>query len=429
MSKSYLPDVRNQYETLPYPERNPEDERKHLLQTIEDRLELINHYCFGGKKDFNGRFRCLVAGAGTGDAAIHLAEQLKHTGNEIVYLDISTASMEVAKERARIRGLKNITWINDSILKLPELSLGEFDYINCSGVLHHLENRVEGLRSLCSVLNNDGVIAIMVYGKVARAPVYQLQDLFRMVNTNIYDMQQKLDIAKKFLQSLPGTNAFKRLDEMLKSNKQMVRMYGDAEVYDLFLHSQDNPFSIGEIYDWLDVCDLKLVTFPSPIGIKYRFLPESYLQDNEVLEIVSALPICTQQSIAELVWGNMITHTFYAKKTEMQPASVDDLDNVPFLFIAQLDVRGLAKHMEERRGATVKINHPMRTLEIRSGRYLPIMLRYLDGKRSIREIIERVINAPGHQGTRPSETNLLGEFREFYDTMNSVDWMLLRHEP
>ena len=279
MSRPYLPEVRNQYEALPYPERNPEDERGRLLQTIEDRLELINHYCFNGMHDFTSRFRCLVAGAGTGDAVIHLAEQLKHTANEIVYLDMSTASMEVAKERARIRGLGNITWINDSILNIPEMNLGTFDYINCSGVLHHLEDRTEGLQTLASVLDEEGAMSIMVYGRHARSPVYQMQELMRLVNDGIDDVQQKVDNTKKVLDCLPDTNMYMRLDSMLNASTSdmKVRIYGDAEVYDLFLHSQDNPFSIPEIYQWLDSCNLNLLAFPSPPGVKYKFEPGSFI--------------------------------------------------------------------------------------------------------------------------------------------------------
>ena len=105
----YLQEVRNQYENYPYPYRNPEDEKVRLIYTQDAFLEKINHYCFQGKQSFNN-FRALVAGGGTGSAAIFLAEQLRHKKNaEIVYIDISKQSMDVARERAAIRGLDNIT--------------------------------------------------------------------------------------------------------------------------------------------------------------------------------------------------------------------------------------------------------------------------------------------------------------------------------
>ena len=43
-----LQSVRTQYETLPYPPRDPQDESKRLITTWLDSLFMINHYCFGG---------------------------------------------------------------------------------------------------------------------------------------------------------------------------------------------------------------------------------------------------------------------------------------------------------------------------------------------------------------------------------------------
>jgi ubiquinone/menaquinone biosynthesis C-methylase UbiE len=92
-----------------------------VLTWLED-LPMINHYCFAGKQSFQNGFRALVAGGGTGDATIFLAEQLRHTDAQVVHLDMSTASIALAKERAQIRGLTNITWVHDSLLNLPALA-------------------------------------------------------------------------------------------------------------------------------------------------------------------------------------------------------------------------------------------------------------------------------------------------------------------
>ena len=90
--------------------------------------------------------------------------------------------MNIAKQRAQIRGLNNIKWHLESILNIPKMNLGLFDYINCSGVLHHLESPDEGLKSINSVLKEDGVMGLMVYGQYGRTGVYQIQELARLVN-------------------------------------------------------------------------------------------------------------------------------------------------------------------------------------------------------------------------------------------------------
>jgi hypothetical protein len=78
-NKSYTEYIRTlgeQYEGNPYPERDPENEKRRLLPTMGDMLCHINHYCFNGSRDFTSNFRVLVAGGGTGDALIFLADSL-----------------------------------------------------------------------------------------------------------------------------------------------------------------------------------------------------------------------------------------------------------------------------------------------------------------------------------------------------------------
>ena len=191
MPDNYLPEVRNQYEALPYPPCNPEDDRKRLVLTWLEDLPMINHYCFAGKQSFQHGFRALVAGGGTGDATIFLAEQLRATNAAIVHLDMSEASLLLAQERARIRGLTNITWVHDSLLNLPTLGLAPFDYINCSGVLHHLADPDLGFKALRSVLKDDGAIGLMVYATTGRTGVYQMQALMRLVNAGQSDERRK----------------------------------------------------------------------------------------------------------------------------------------------------------------------------------------------------------------------------------------------
>ena len=47
--------VRAQYEALPYPARNPADEKQRLLRTWLDDLPMVNHHCFAGRNSFTVR--------------------------------------------------------------------------------------------------------------------------------------------------------------------------------------------------------------------------------------------------------------------------------------------------------------------------------------------------------------------------------------
>ena len=133
--------VRAQYEAYPYPARDPQDERRRLVTGSPSHLLEIEHSLFAGRIDRTRPFRALVAGGGTGDGAIMLAQQLADRGiaGEVVHLDLSTASRRVAEARAAVRGLANLRFVTGSLLDAA--TLGRFDYIDCCGVLHHLEGR------------------------------------------------------------------------------------------------------------------------------------------------------------------------------------------------------------------------------------------------------------------------------------------------
>jgi methylase of polypeptide subunit release factors len=75
----------------------------------------IDHYLFAGRRDWTKPFRALVAGGGTGDALIQLAQVLASAGRkaEITYLDLSTAARRIAEARAAARGLTTSNSIPD----------------------------------------------------------------------------------------------------------------------------------------------------------------------------------------------------------------------------------------------------------------------------------------------------------------------------
>ena len=94
--------LRQQYETFPYPLRDPQEEKTRLLEGHPSHLLEVDHYIFGGRRDFRQPLRVLVAGGGTGDAVMMLGQHLADRGcpAELVYLDLSTASRAIAEARA-----------------------------------------------------------------------------------------------------------------------------------------------------------------------------------------------------------------------------------------------------------------------------------------------------------------------------------------
>ncbi len=412
--------VRKQYEGFPYPPREPADERAALIRTYLDHLSLINHYCFKGRQDFRRGFRVLVAGGGTGDAAVYLGEQLKDTDAEIVYVDLSEASMDVARRRAAVRGLENVTWVHGSLLDLPGMDLPPFDYINCVGVLHHLADPRAGLRALRAVLKDDGAMGLMLYARYGRAGVYQMQELMRIINRDEPDDQAKVDNTKAVLGALPETNWFKKGEYLVLDHKDS----GDPGIYDLFLHSTDRAYSIPELYELLESAGLNLVTF------KFReraiYTPGVAYQDKGLLEILERLGERDRQAVLELVCGAVIKHSFFASPLPHTVAQPDDPQNVPLFHLLGELGRRLHRDLAGNPGhehMTVNLPQDIR-VEIDIGRLTALLLKHIDGKAPLGEIAERIGR---EHPDAPSPAEVIAEFEPLYRKLTLWDLLLLRH--
>ena len=423
LKSNYLPAVREQYEYYPYPNRNPDDEKKRLLGTILEPLSKINHYCFKGKRDLNSSFRALVAGGGTGDGTIFLAEQLRDTDTEIVHLDISSASIEVAKKRALVRGLENIHWVTGSLMDLPQMGLGKFDYINCSGVLHHLENPTEGLNALKSVLNPDGAIGIMVYGKYGRTGVYQMQELMRLINGNESDMRVQLESTKAILDALPQTNWFK-YGEFLFSH---VKNRNEIEIFDVFLHAKDRPYTVLDIYEWINNCGLNLIDF---VENKVLYEPKTFITNTALLQKIKEMPEKKQQAIAEIIVGTLKKHTFYVSFNTNTVATLEDPDIIPFFhFCENVSAKQLYDlAIDKKQGETISVKHPSKgiaTLAI--GKYTKPLLKHLNGYNPLNKIFELVKKEKEFKHEVPLDKEIFEDFKSIYHLFNLMDLMVLRH--
>lgn len=327
LSSKDLSEVQEHYLDYPYPYRNPEDEKNRLLYVQGEYLGELNYWLFKGKENFQNNFRILIAGGGTGDGTIYIAMQLMNYNAEIIYLDFSKNSMEIAKKRAEIRGLKNITFINDSIFNIPKLNLGKFDFIQCSGVLHHLSSPDEGLKILTDSLKDNGGMNLMLYAKYGRTGVYQIQDLMKMINADVTSRTEEVANGNIIVNALPETNWYMRGKELLADHV----MFGDVGLYDMFLHKQDRSYSIPELFEFINKAGLHFVNF-SEVSTRMKLKIENFIKDPGLLNKISQMDKVKQLAISEIIIGSIIKHQFYVTKNKDSVASIEDLDNMPYFY-------------------------------------------------------------------------------------------------
>ena len=392
-----LKQVKEHYEDYPYPLRNPEDEHKRLIQILGDYLGEINHWLFKGKKDFKAGFRALVAGGGTGDSTIFLAEQLKNYKNtEVVYLDFSKASMDIAKQRAKARGLENIKWVHDSILNLPKLKLGKFDFISCTGVLHHLDSPPAGLKILQETLTEDGGMSLMVYAAIGRTAVYHIQSIMRMLNKGITERKEEVKNCWQIMNNLPQTNWFARAAELLQDHKN----FGDIGLYDLFLHKQDRAYTIPQLYEFVKDAGLNFVEFNYP-NDKIKLNIERYISDPELLARAKKLSKIEQQAICELMTGDIIKHSFFVSNNKDSIVDFDDLGNVPYFYRLKLstpeDIFNFLEANPQHTSISMDCPHGVKiTLPVTE--HAKLIFKYMIGnKNSLKEIFSLIEKEVGHK--------------------------------
>jgi len=308
-----------QYEALPYPPRDPRDEAKRLIVGSPGHLREIDYWIFGARRPATRPLHALIAGGGTGDATIMLAQQLAAADRpgSVMWLDRSGASLRLAQARAATRGLTNIAWEQRSLLDLPGSGLGPFDYVDCCGVLHHLPDPEAGLQALLSVLAPGGGLGLMVYAPHGRTGVYMVQDALRMLAPPDQPIGPRLDTARRVLRHLPETAWF-RMNQHLQDHI----IGGDAGVYDLLLNPRDRAYSVPEFAALLAGVGLEIVCWVEPV----RYDPLLLLPDPKLRSRAEALEPLARAALAEALAGNMSIHVVYCVRSGQSPERADPMD-------------------------------------------------------------------------------------------------------
>ena len=429
--------VAAQYEALPYPPRDPAEEDSRLIGTWLDDLDLLNHHCFRGAREFDANFRVLIAGGGTGDGTIFVAEQLRErgiVGARVVHLDLSAAAIDIARARAKRRGLEGIEFIQGNLLDLPTMNLGEFDFINCVGVLHHLPDPEVGLARLLPSLAPDGAMAVLLYGKIGRIGIYQVQEILRHLPVAA-SYAERVDQAKRLLAKLPRTNWLARSAELHPD----LHQGSDAALYDLLLHSQDRAYDVEEIYRWFtDQHDLHIYFSDVHRG-RLPYLPSTWLYDLPELVAISSKPEREQESLAELVGGDLILHVFFATRGSDACAPYGDLNYVPFFLRESYPASGpsLASVMDGHQGKPFLLTHSQSGLrrEMNPTPAVRQIFLGIDENRTWLEIFDLVrkhrdLRLTARVGLEPDEIDrrLFAEFSPWYEALNSIERLLLRRK-
>ena len=225
--------VSNEYNLNPFPH----------YKNLETKQSLLNN---GNKNNFSKELKkfiglnktVLEAGAGTCQLSNYLSIS---TNNKIFALDPTIESLKLGKAFADKNEIKNNSFVQGDILEIDQVfNENQFDFVYCSGVLHHTKDPYMGFVNLCKVLKKDGLIIIGLYNKFGRLRTIIRQFIYKRIS-------KKVAI---FLD--PMARKMKKSGEINKLN---------AWIKDQYEHPVESWHSYDEILNWFAQNNIEFLNF------------------------------------------------------------------------------------------------------------------------------------------------------------------------
>ena len=274
-----------------------------------------------GQKPKNQAIRILDAGCGTGvgtDYLVHLNPEA-----HITAIDLSSGALEVAQERCQRSGADRVTFHHLSIYDVGQLE-GEFDLINCVGVLHHLPDPIRGIKALASKLAPGGLFHIFVYAELGRWEIQLMQKAIGLLQQNSSldrptgeTYQEGVKIGRQIFAALPENN------RILKREKERWAMenHRDASFADMYVHPQEIDYNIDTLFEFIDASGLEFLGFSN---VDYWNLERLLGKEPELMERAKQLSDRQRYRLIELLDPEVTHYEFFLTRP---PLAIADWSN------------------------------------------------------------------------------------------------------
>jgi len=243
--------------------------------------------------------RILDAGCGTGVGT----EYLVHLNPlaQVTAIDLSAGALAVAKERCQRSGADRVEFHHLSIYDVAQVS-GEFDLINCVGVLHHMPDPIRGIQALANKLKPGGIFHIFVYAALGRWEIQLMQEAIALLQGDRRgDYRDGVQIGRKIFAALPPDN---RLVQREKERWSLENQR-DENFADMYVHPQEIDYTIDTLFDLIDASGLEFLGFSNPRNWQLEPLIG---KDSDLLERASQLSDRQRARLVELLNPAAVTH-------------------------------------------------------------------------------------------------------------------------
>lgn len=309
--------VASLYNTYPFPPEPLLDEPPPGYNWRWNWLAAYN-FCTG-RKPQKQDIRILDAGCGTGvgtEYLVHLNPQAT-----VVGIDLSEGALNVAKERCQRSGANQAEFHHLSLFDVDKIP-GEFDLINCVGVLHHTSEPIRGIQALAKKLAPGGLMHIFVYAELGRFEVSLMQKAIALLQQDKRgDYRDGVSVGRKIFDSLPENN------RLVKREKERWALENqrDENFADMYVHPQEIDYNIETLFELIDASGLDFVGFSNPT---YWNLERLLAASPELIERAEKLGERERYRLIELLDPENITHyEFFLSRPPLEKADWTD-DNM-----------------------------------------------------------------------------------------------------
>lgn len=233
--------VREQYEENPYP------------RWINASPVSISSTKYVEKKR-QSKTNALIAGCGTGQQVMYAVRRMPNA--KITAIDLSTASLSYAIFKGQQYGIENVDFYQCDILDVGSLAkkIGrqQFDVIECTGVLHHMQDPMQGWRELNKLLKPGGIMRIGLYSDLARSSVVAARGF--IAQNGYKDSADSIRQCRWDIYALPNDNLAHKV-------RTLNDFFSLSTCRDLIFHVQEHRFTIPRIQDCLNELGLTFDKF------------------------------------------------------------------------------------------------------------------------------------------------------------------------
>lgn len=256
------------------------------------------NFCTGQRPDRED-IRILDAGCGTGcgtEYLVHLNPQA-----HITAIDLSAVALAVAQERCQKSGSHGVEFHHLSLFDVAQLP-GDFDFINCVGVLHHTADPRRGIQALASKLALGGLMHIFVYGALGRWEIQLMQQAIALLQGDRRgDYTDGVQVGRKIFAALPDNN---RLVQREKE-RWSLENHRDENFADMYVHPQEIDYTIDSLFDLIDASGLEFLGFSNRRTWDIQSLIG---HDPDLMARVATLSDRQRYRLIELLNPSEITH-------------------------------------------------------------------------------------------------------------------------